>query len=162
MPFTERPRTAQQDTICIGQQILVNGQELNTHVAGHLYATDTTVDTCAPFNWNGEEYTISGTYTQTFQTQYGCDSTIVLNLTILPGIDQGVGQSAIMLYPNPTQGVLHFSQPIESAVVYDAQGRQVLTLSNTDHADLGQLPSGIYTLRITTPEGCATRRLCIE
>lgn len=281
MPFAERAWTTEDDTICAGQQIVVNGQELNTHVAGHLYATDTTadtirflhfvvrnitadtmvtacdqyafldttytqttdfnylsssatgcdtlytchltihpsssvstdsaacdslilwgesyslsgaytsplqinqygcdstatvhltihpsitdtieaVDTHAPFNWNGEEYTTSGIYTQTFQTQYGCDSTVVLNLTILLGIDQGEGQTAIMLYPNPTQGVFHFSQPIESAVVYDAQGRQVLTLSNTDHADLGQLPAGIYTLRITTPEGCATRRLCIE
>lgn len=130
----------------------------------HPSVTDTieSVSPHSPFEWNGQEYTTSGAYTQTFQTQYGCDSTVVLNLTILLGLGAAEDQPAILLYPNPSQGAIHFSQPILNAIVYDAQGRQVLTVGNTDHADLSHLPAGIYTLRITTAEGCVTRRLCIE
>lgn len=281
MPFIQRPWTTEEDTLCLGQDLVVMGQMLNTSVAGHIYAIDTTantvrylhyvirditadtqvtacdqytfldtvytqttdfvyratnpagcdtlyhyhltihpssatnIDTAAcdsvtlwgqtftlsgeytsaslvnqygcdslitvqltihpsfadtvetvathsPFEWNGQEYATSGIYTQTFQTQYGCDSTVVLNLTILLGIDAAENQPTIMLYPNPTQGTIHFSQPVVDAVIYDVQGRQVLTVSNTDQADLGHLASGIYTLRITTAEGSVTRRLCIE
>lgn len=39
------------------------------------------------FVWNGVTYTEEGTYTQYFNNQYGCDSTVVLTLTLDGGVD---------------------------------------------------------------------------
>lgn len=38
--------------------------------------------TCDAFTWNGQTYTQSGTYTQTFLAANGCDSIVTLNLTV--------------------------------------------------------------------------------
>ncbi|MBK9377715.1 MAG: hypothetical protein IPM86_05420 [Saprospiraceae bacterium] len=37
---------------------------------------------CISYNWNGNVYTNSGTYTYQGQTDHSCDSIIILNLTI--------------------------------------------------------------------------------
>jgi gliding motility-associated-like protein len=44
-----------------------------------------TVSICDSYTWpfNGQTYTSSGTHTEVLQTQLGCDSTVILNLTIL-------------------------------------------------------------------------------
>lgn len=39
---------------------------------------------CDEYTWNGQQYTQSGEYTQTLQTQYGCDSIVTLHLIINP------------------------------------------------------------------------------
>lgn len=46
------------------------------------------ISACDSFTWevNGETYTESGTYKDTLQNQFSCDSVIVLNLTIFDGI----------------------------------------------------------------------------
>jgi gliding motility-associated-like protein len=43
------------------------------------------------FVWNGVTYTEDGTYTQYFNNQNGCDSTVVLTLTLDGGVDPGPG-----------------------------------------------------------------------
>lgn len=43
------------------------------------------------FVWNGVTYEESGTYTQYFNNQNGCDSTVILTLTLDGGIDPGPG-----------------------------------------------------------------------
>lgn len=45
-----------------------------------------TIETCASFTWNGngQTYTNSGDYTSTLSTAQGCDSIMMLHLTILP------------------------------------------------------------------------------
>lgn len=52
-----------------------------------IHQSDTTllvVDTCDTYTWasNGNSYQNSGTYTNTFSTIHGCDSIIILDLTI--------------------------------------------------------------------------------
>lgn len=53
-----------------------------------LFCTDTNslvvnIDTCARnFTFNGEEYTTSGIYAQKYPNVLGCDSTVILHLTI--------------------------------------------------------------------------------
>jgi len=39
---------------------------------------------CGTYFWGGQPRTTSGTYTATFINQFGCDSTVTLDLTILP------------------------------------------------------------------------------
>jgi gliding motility-associated-like protein len=41
------------------------------------------------FVWNGVTYTEEGSYTQYFNNQYGCDSTVILTLTLDGGVDPG-------------------------------------------------------------------------
>ncbi len=41
------------------------------------------------FVWNGITYTEDGVYTQYFNNQYGCDSTVILTLTLDGGVDPG-------------------------------------------------------------------------
>jgi hypothetical protein len=45
-----------------------------------------TETTCQPYVWNGQTYSTSGSYSQTFVSQNGCDSTATLNLSVInPG-----------------------------------------------------------------------------
>ena len=48
--------------------------------------TDDPVTRCygETYTWNGQEYSESGTYTQTLTTVYGCDSVVHFTLTVLP------------------------------------------------------------------------------
>ena len=46
-------------------------------------ATDTVTESaCDSYNWNGTDYTTSGTYTWNGTASNGCDSTVTLNLTV--------------------------------------------------------------------------------
>ena len=50
---------------------------INQPVTNAISATD-----CQSYTWNGQTYTESGEYTQTFTAANGCDSVVTLNLTI--------------------------------------------------------------------------------
>ena len=54
---------------------------------------DTTV--CDIYNWNGADYTTSGTYTEQFTNAAGCDSTATLNLIVnnTPTVNAGTNQT---------------------------------------------------------------------
>ena len=128
------------------------------------YSTSDTVEATATtsYYWNGETYTQSGDYTYNGLTVHGCDSTIVLHLTIndpigtpdVPSLDD------ITLYPNPTSGPLTISADnVIQVQVFDRLGRNVAAYHHTNRLDLTRLPSGTYTLRITFPQGHAVRRV---
>jgi|GEM_PF-7038921 len=77
----------------------------------------------------------------------------------------------IQLYPNPTQGRVTLNFPLGTdhldftCSLIDPSGREYLIslLDANDHQlDLGRYPSGVYWLRITTPEGVTTRRIVKE
>jgi hypothetical protein len=54
---------------------------LNLTVGGN-YSTMDTIFACGSYSWNGNNYTTSGTYTDSIQTTLGCDSITTLILTI--------------------------------------------------------------------------------
>ncbi len=45
---------------------------------------DVTIYSDQTFLWNCDTYTQAGTYTHTYMTRRGCDSTVTINLTVLP------------------------------------------------------------------------------
>jgi len=49
---------------------------------GSNYSTMDTIFACGSYSWNGNNYSTSGTYTDSIQTTLGCDSIITLILTI--------------------------------------------------------------------------------
>ena len=122
-----------------------------------------TLDTTAgqSLSWHGNTYTESGTYSWTGTAANGCDSVVVMNLVITgsQGIDTPESLS-LELYPNPTTGkVMLVADEIEKVEVFDAAGRTLLVVRDSDVVDLSHLVSGLYTLRITMTEGTAVRRV---
>jgi len=65
-----------------------------------VYLEQTATDSLV---WNGVTYTEEGTYTQYFNNQYGCDSTVVLTLTLDSGVDPGPG-------PGPEPDTIPFGE----------------------------------------------------
>jgi hypothetical protein len=110
------------------------------------------------YTLNGQTYTQSGTYTQVIPNAAGCDSTITLNLTLsFTGIPE-IGETNIMVYPNPTNDVLNIILPTESAVNYvllDSRGRKVregTLLGSENQISLRACAPGAYFLKIGLDE----------
>ena len=62
-------------------------QQANLTLLPSSFITEPTYDTiCAgeSYTWNGNTYTKPGTYTDTLQNIYGCDSIVTLHLEVLP------------------------------------------------------------------------------
>ena len=70
-------------------------------------------------------------------------------------------KTELSVYPNPTTGKLTIAATDEvvRVDVYDYTGRNVATFEETNDIDLSNLPSGIYTLRVTLPESTEVRRV---
>jgi hypothetical protein len=65
----------------------------------HLQSSTTlNVSSCTPYVFNGQTYSQSGTYNFQGNTIWGCDSTIVLNLTISSAINANVAVDACGSY----------------------------------------------------------------
>lgn len=66
------------------------------------------------------------------------------------------------IYPNPTSGRLTIDvENLQRIEVFDLMGRQLLT-ATTSTIDIANLPRGTYTLRITTPNGVAIKKVMKE
>lgn len=112
--------------------------------------------------------TMSGIHTlqivDSLLSENGCDSLIVLNLTIYKteGIDEGA-KFTINIYPNPTLGKVNVdADELESVEVYDAISRKVKELRGVNghcEFDLTNMASGSYYLRVVTAHGVAVRKV---
>jgi len=126
------------------------------------YSTrDTIVDSATgSYTWNCNTYTESGEYLFEGLTEAGCDSVVVLQLTITQlGINIAESDN-ITLYPNPTSGKLTIvADDIEKVEVFDQSGRIATTFKDTNDIDIHNLPTGAYTLRITLHNGSAVKRV---
>ena len=145
----------------------INGCDSITHhhlVVNHSVMNiifDTT--TSETYVWNDSVYTSSGTYMQVFSTEQGCDSIVMLMLTIIHG-HQGIETPStietVKVYPNPTNG--RFTVNADGLLkvdVIDNAGRLVETFSGTNQFDLSRLPIGNYLLRIKLQSGYVTYRI---
>ena len=111
------------------------------------------------YDWWGDTYTTSGTYTHTSTGVIpgGCDSIYTLHLTINNvGINNDATLSNVTVYPNPTHSLLNI-EVIENvkAELLDITGRLIATkMLNEGHhqIDLEVLPVGTYLLRISTAQ----------
>src|SRR5690606_32849472 len=73
----------------------------------NTYHTDTTLATICnqdSFLFDGNYYTNAGIYTQSYSNQYGCDSILVLDLSVLPATPLPTVTSPIIycMYDVPT------------------------------------------------------------
>lgn len=131
----------------------------------------------APFlvNWVGPDgFTSSeedlvelapGTYTVTV-TDSWC-GVATLNV-VIEEEDLGAGITAendfpLLVYPNPTHGGVYLvSDLVLDLVVYNMLGEIVLTKKSVDYVDLGNQPTGIYMLQLTSSMGTVTRKITLK
>ena len=68
--------------------------------------------------------------------------------------------SNLTVYPNPTTGMVTIvAEEVSRVEVYNQIGVLVARYTNEQVIDLGNLSSGIYVLRVTTPQGVAIRKV---
>ncbi len=122
----------------------------------------------------GETYTqygfnesAAGTYTQNLTTVNGCDSIITLNLTVLTGVNEHNGMD-FSVAPNPANdyAVVSVKNANEETSVdlLDISGRVLRTQrlaagESTLRLERGNLPNGIYMLRMTSHGQKQTRKV---
>ena len=69
-----------------------------------------------------------------------------LNLSSLLSVSD-ITKNIITIYPNPTQNILHFSQPLKEITVYDLSGKLIKTQKElSEKLNVNDLPKGIYIL----------------
>lgn len=91
----------QSGTLAV-QAINSCGQSTPTSIVIHQHlqsSTNLNVTSCSSYTFNGQSYTQSGTYNYQGTTSWGCDSTVVLNLTIVPVFNQTINAEACGSYP---------------------------------------------------------------
>ena len=88
------------------------------------------------------------------------DATYIANFEEAIGIEGIDILSELTFYPNPTSGTITFNRTdINKVEVLDAVGRTVAVYENAHIIDISKLTKGYYTMRITTAEGVAVRKV---
>ncbi len=122
----------------------------------------------------GETYTqygfsesTAGSYTQNLTTVNGCDSIVTLNLTVLTGV-RDYDRTEISITPNPARDYIKVTvegnrERAEIALL-DMSGRVVRTAVLAEgetewRMQRGNLPNGIYMLRISGKDLSQTRKV---
>ena len=126
-----------------------------------IYDSIDILETQLPFNYHGNTIYAEGDTTIYGTTVNGCDSTVYLHVSVQPvGIEVTSSLENITVYPNPTRGHSTVTaDDVTTIEVYDIVGHMVAKFENTNQIDISNLAEGSYTLRITTPNGTAVRRL---
>ena len=65
----------------------------------------------------------------------------------------------IKVFPNPTKGLIHFSQEVLNATVYDIQGRVILNVTNVDKLDISFQNNGVYFIQIKSDKVISTHKI---
>ena len=105
------------------------------------------------YELNGITYDSSGTYYQYLASADGCDSTIVLNLTITTtGINVLNTGKDVMIYPNPIRNELKISVP-STFINYQVEiisitGQSMFKGNNTSIINTTSFAQGIYFVKV--------------
>ncbi len=122
---------------------------------------DATINEGETYTENGFNASEAGTYVQTLQSEFGCDSTITLNLTVNASL-YDIDALEYSFHPNPTSGKITFDKQVERVDVVDMNGKVVATFLMAKDIDLGELPAGAYSLRISVGSRILTRKVIKE
>lgn len=63
-------------------------------------------------------------------------------------------QNSKNIFPNPTKGIVNFSEEINDVKIFDISGKALLQVNTTGHSvDISNLTKGIYIIYMTTKTG---------
>ena len=109
--------------------------------------------------FNGRLLTEPGYYTTYYPTQ-DCDSVVGLTLMILEGVEENgpsipsTGSGNIVVWPNPTSGILHIeADHINKVEIRNLLGQTVLSAEKVETIDLSDLDRGVYFLIASDEDG---------
>jgi hypothetical protein len=91
-----------------------------------------------------------------------------VTLTFMTGMaNQAATQGVVMLYPNPTKGLLHLGidpSTVKQLLVYDALGRVIMTHETMKESviSLNELENGVYHIVISTENGNYSNRVVLS
>lgn len=89
---------------------------------------------------------------------------VVLTPCSLLGIDDNATLSSLLVYPNPTNDFIKIEAQVEISKIelFDIEGRNIISKSPNIAStilSLADYSSGIYLLRVTTPQGSSTKKI---
>lgn len=121
---------------------------------------DATITEGETYTQNGFNENQSGQYTLTLQTINGCDSIIVLNLTVEPisSIKEVASEINFTIYPNPAKEKLFVKTTEQNANIVITNISGVVVYQNNNHSstpieiNLTDFENGIYFVRINNLE----------
>ena len=139
----------------------------DAHCSSYTFTTSCTPDTThdyvsilrieLPYSYAGtifgEETPENSTTIFHFYTLYGCDSTVVLHLTVSGETQIQENATRLFCYPNPTNGILHIESTttVTEVQLIDIYGQEIIrkriqTVPTT--LDMSRMASGVYMLRM--------------
>jgi hypothetical protein len=172
--------------ICYGETYNLNG--FNENTAGQYTRTEQNVNGCdstitlnlvvnpvyndtinaeitegETYNLNGFNESTAGTYTQTLQSVNGCDSIVVLNLSVTNSLNDIAETASISLYPNPASETINITcgEKINSIEVVDLLGKVVYQGKETT-IDVSAFAKGNYFVRVQTDNGTITKKVVVQ
>jgi hypothetical protein len=95
------------------------------------------------YNFNGQYLTTAGTYTQTFSTVNGCDSIVILTLTVIG-------------FPAPTISGNTVICEGQTTTLTANGGISYVWSNGSTNASVTISQSGVYTVTATSAEGCSS------
>lgn len=125
------------------------------YIPGILYRCGGTAETTLPITTPGEFTSVSGfnsygDYIYFYgQKTDGPNGLYKLNPEEFLAVT-AQKQKILYIYPNPASDMLHISEPVEKATVYDMAGRLVSEHDNVTQLSLATLQAGYYLLKTTT------------
>ena len=133
-----------------------------------------TVSSGETYNQNGFNITTTGAGivndTLFLYSQGGCDSTIMLTLTVITGIQENDPAVNVLLYPNPSCDYITIlstnGNPIQNIQITNLTGKivkQVITAVKPEtEINISNISPGLYIVRIFLKEGIVSKKITIQ
>ena len=108
---------------------------------------------------SGANYVYSYNYIDGITLDYGTVArSSASDENVMDNVDRYLENIAV--YPNPTTGVLHIDAvDVQKVECYSPMGQLVAVYDNERDLNISSLAQGVYTLRITVPQGVTVRKV---
>jgi hypothetical protein len=83
----------------------------------------------------------------------------VFRNSLLTAIEPIPDHRQILVYPNPSTGIFHFSEPLEIIEIFTLTGVKIYTGTHVSSADISSWPNGIYLLKAASAGRVITQRV---
>ena len=77
-------------------------------------------------------------------------------------IDYSITDSGLSFFPNPSTGMVNFTETVDQVTIFDIMGNLVMSIENTEKIDLSNYQSGIYTISIYNNNNQHAEKLILE
>lgn len=125
-----------------------------------------------PYTWNNVTFEAAGTQTVALTTVNGCDSVVTMTLFTNVGIDNHNPDAFLMIYPNPTTGIVNVECTMKNVQlgnveiqVVDMFGKLACTTETSlqrTHIDISDLAKGIYFVKVVADGNTVAVRKVIK